>query len=325
MNRRFACLIGAAFGAALMAGPVLALDLALPVNARPTVERNTSPDLYAAPVGVFEAGEVPVLSVEGDVRRGAWRLGSPGLTPLQVIVPLRRQLVDAGFEILLDCASAACGGFDFRFATETLPGPNMYVNIRAFHFVTAVRKTDGAVQEVVTVLGSTSATSAYIQIIQAGALADRTTSVTAKAEVPVAAGEEAPPPDPASQRDLASALLNAGHAVLSDLDFDTGTTTLGQGPFASLQALADLLRDQPDLRLALVGHTDSVGGLQANINISRERAQSVRRRLIEVHSISAARLEAEAVGYLSPIATNRTEAGRTDNRRVEAVLLPAPN
>lgn len=324
MNRGFACLIAAAFGAALMAGPGLALDLALPVNARPTVERNTSPDLYAAPVGVFEDGQVPVLSVEGDVRRGAWRLGSPGLTPLQVIVPLRRQLVDAGFEILLDCASAACGGFDFRFATETLPGPNMYVNIRAFHFVTAVRKTDGAVQEVVTVLSSTSATSAYIQIIQAGALDNSPTRVTAKADVPVAVNT-ADASTVASQGDLASALLNAGHAVLSDLDFDTGTTTLGKGPFASLQALADLLRDQPDLRVALVGHTDSVGGLQANINISRERAQSVRRRLIEVHSISAARLEAEAVGYLSPIATNRTEAGRTDNRRVEAVLLPAPN
>jgi OmpA-OmpF porin, OOP family len=324
MTRRFACLIGAAFCAALMAGPVLALDLALPVNARPTVERNTSPDLYAAPIGVFEAGKVPVLSVEGDVRRGAWRLGSPGLTPLQVIVPLRRQLVDAGFEILLDCASAACGGFDFRFATETLPGPNMYVNIRAFHFVTAVRKTNGTVQEVVTVLSSTSATSAYIQIIQAGALAERTTSVTAKAEVPVPVGE-AGPSRPTAQGDLASALLNAGHAVLSDLDFDTGTTSLGQGPFASLQALAELMRDQPDLRLALVGHTDSVGGLQANINISRERAQSVRQRLIDVHSISPSRLEAEAVGYLSPIATNRTEAGRTDNRRVEAVLLPAPN
>ena len=323
MTRGIACLFGVALGAALMAGPGLALDLALPVNARSTVERNTSPDLYAAPVGVFEAGEVPALFVEGDVRRGAWRLGSPGLTPLQVIVPLRRQLVDAGFEILLDCASAACGGFDFRFATETLPGPNMYVNIRAFHFVTAARKVDGAVQEVVTVLSSTSATSAYIQIIQAGALAAQTTSVTAKAEVPVAAGD-AVVSGPENLGDLASALLNDGHAVLLDLDFDTGTTKLGSGPFASLQGLAELLRDQPDLRVALVGHTDSVGGLQANINISRERAQSVRQRLVDVHNIAAGRLEAEAVGYLSPIATNRTESGRNANRRVEVMLLPAP-
>ena len=323
MTRGLACLFGAAFGAALMAGPVLALDLALPVNARPTVERNTSPDLYAAPIGVFEAGEVPVLSVEGDVRRGAWRLGSPGLTPLQVIVPLRRQLVDAGFEILLDCASVACGGFDFRFATETLPGPNMYVNIRAFHFVTATRETGGAVQEVVTVLSSTSATSAYIQIIQAGALAARTTSVTAKAEVPVATGTAAAPVTE-NLGDLASALLNDGHAVLSDLDFDTGTTKLGLGPFASLHGLAELLRDQPDLRVVLVGHTDSVGGLQANVNISRERAQSVRQRLVDGHNISALRLEAEAVGYLSPIATNRTEEGRNANRRVEVMLLPTP-
>jgi outer membrane protein OmpA-like peptidoglycan-associated protein len=298
-----------------LATPVRAVELALPINARLTVERNTSPDLYAAPIGVFANDTVPVQSIEGDVRRGAWRLGSPGLTPLQVMAPLRKQLSDAGFEIVLDCASAACGGFDFRFATETLPGPNMYVNIRAFHFVTARRAVDGAPQEIVTVLTSTTATSAYVQIIQASLLDETPAQVESDPEVP--SGEI-----PVQPQGIEGSLRRAGHLVLSDLDFDSGTTQLGAGPFATLQGLAGFLQQNPQVRVALVGHTDTVGGLQANIAISRERAQSVRQRLIDAYDIAPGRLDAEAVGFLSPLTSNTTDAGRTTNRRVEVVLLP---
>ncbi len=170
-----AALIGCANAAA-------ALELSLPLNASQTAERNTAPDRYAAPISVFQNGAIATVEVEGDVRRTSWRLDSPGLTPLQVMRPLRAQLVAAGFEIVLDCASQTCGGFDFRFAIETLPGPNMYVNIRQFHFVTAVRKDAARVVEVVTVLASTTATSAYVQIIHAGALEDGGVAVAATAE-----------------------------------------------------------------------------------------------------------------------------------------------
>ena len=152
----------------MAAGPAGAVDFNLPATARQTVVRDTGPDIYDAPIGVFENGQVAMVTLEGAVQRAAWRLDSPGLTPFQVMRPLRAQLIAAGYEIALDCRDVVCGGFDFRFATETLPGPNMYVNIRAFQFVTGLRMVDGDLREAVTLLASTSATSAYVQIIRAG-------------------------------------------------------------------------------------------------------------------------------------------------------------
>jgi len=306
-------LIAVSLGGANAAAGV---ELSLPSNAALTAERNTSPDLYAAPVSAFSDGKVAQIEIEGDVRRASWRLDSPGLTPLQVMRPLRAQLVAAGFEVVLDCASQTCGGFDFRFATETLPGPSMYVNIRAFHFVTAVRPTATNPNGVITVLASASATSAYVQIIQAGTSSEGTVTVAATADLPVTTQGSVP-------QDMAGQLLSLGHMVLNDLDFDTGTSDLGKGPFASLDRLGAFLKAQPAIKVALVGHTDSVGGLDGNIALSRRRAQSVRSRLIEVYGVDAGRMDAQGMGYLAPVASNLNAAGRDANRRVEVVVLSA--
>ena len=298
----------------IFAGPALAADLQLPASARQTTQNTSEPDRFTAPLGAFQNGEMPTVTLEGTVRRAAWKIASPGLTPLQIIRPLRDQLEAQGYELALDCNSDACGGFDFRFAVETLPSPDMYVNIRAYHYLTALRGGEGAAQEVVTVLASTTATSAYVQIIKAGGRAGRQVAAPAKDDVQAA-------PVPVAQSDLGAALQQQGHVVLSDLDFDSGTTRLGPGPFATLTALAAFMTANPDLRVALVGHTDTVGSLEANIAVSRRRAQSVRDRLIKTHSIAANRLDAEGMGYLSPVASNLDAAGRDANRRVEAILL----
>jgi len=298
----------------LLAGPVQALDVTLPSTARQTVERNTAPDIYSAPVGVFENGQVPKITVEGSVARAAWRIDSPGLTPLQVMRPLREQLTSAGYDVVLDCDGRTCGGFDFRFATETLPGPNMYVNIRAYHMVTGIKGSIDAVQEVVTLLASSSAASAYVQIIHAGGAGTQGATVSTSALVPSARV-------PVPVGDFATQLRSNGYAVLANLDFATGSSDLGAGPFPSLNALADFLRADPAQRVALVGHTDTVGGLAPNIAISRARAQSVRQRLIADFGIAPGRLDAEGMGYLSPVTTNSDAVGRQENRRVEVVLL----
>ena len=307
-------MIRAAVALALLATPAAAFELRLPNTARLTVERNTGPDSYAAPVGVFSAGQVPLLPVEGRVRRAAWKLEAPGLTPLQVIRPLREQLKEAGFEVVLDCGAARCGGFDFRFAVETLPGPNMYVNIRAYRFVTALRKEGDETAEVVTLLASTSATSAYVQIIQAGDLSAGRAKVKTTERVPVNTNTLV-------TDDLSAQLVGQGHVVLNGLRFKTGSSDLGQGPFADLATLAEFLQAQPALRVALVGHTDSVGSLDGNIALSRRRAQSVRRRLIEAYGVDGGRMDAQGMGYLAPVASNLEEDGREKNRRVEVILL----
>ena len=96
---------------------------------------------------------------------------------------------------------------------------------------------------------------------------------------------------------------------------------LGKGPFASVQSLADFLLAHPDISVAVVGHTDSVGSQDINIALSRQRAAAVRQRLIDAYDVDPAQVQAEGMGYLAPVASNLTAEGRELNRRVEAVLL----
>lgn len=313
------------FALALMQSSAgFALDLNLPSNARETASENSALDDYFAPVGVFADGALPGVAVKGEVRRSAFRIATAGLTPLQVLEPLRLQLEAEGYEVILDCAAARCGGFDFRFATETLPAPAMHISLRNFHFLTGVIGPDDAPERVVTMLASTSPAAAHVQIIQAGALGDAPDQFTRTADLPQSAKVPVQRPEarPEAEEPAEPPTLPPERIVLVGLDFGRGAQALGEGPFDALAQLAEALNQNPDLIVALVGHTDNTGPLDVNISISRQRAAAVRQRLIDAYGISSRRVTAHGVGFLSPIADNATEAGRTANRRVEAVFLP---
>lgn len=298
--------------AVMLAGTAQAVELQLPVSARQLIARDTAQDRYFAPVAPFADGVLPTQMLEGSVARSAWRIDVAGLTPLQAITPLRDQLLGAGFRIVLDCAASVCGGYDFRFATEVLPAPNMYVNIRNYHVITAQRGADSA-PEVVTILASASSGASFVQIIQVGRRS-AANSIEAVTESPATTA-------PLPEGGIVESLFEDGHVVLAGLDFKSGTSDLGAGPFAVLKDLAEVLQLRPEMRVALVGHTDNVGGLDGNIELSRSRANAVRTRLIEFYDVAPSRLEAQGVGYLAPHTSNLTEAGREVNRRVDAVVL----
>jgi OmpA-OmpF porin, OOP family len=301
--------------------PAAAFEPELPIGARLTAERISELDSFEAPVAVFDGASVPVVTLEGRIIRRSWRVNSPGLTPLQVMVPVREQLVAQGYDLVFECAAKDCGGFDFRFSTEVLPGPNMYVNISRYRYLTALRGNRDAPREAVGVLSSTTADSAYVQIITADTDVDLDEVVPAQVQAPLDVPTDAPVDPETDTGAFEQKLVTQGHIILQDLDFATGTSDLGPGPFASLTELAAVLRARRDWRLALVGHTDVVGGLETNIAISRARARSVRDRLVSEHGVDGERLDAEGMGYLAPIASNLTEEGRALNRRVEAVLI----
>ena len=94
----------------------------------------------------------------------------------------------------------------------------------------------------------------------------------------------------------------------------------GKGVFGPVQ-LADYLRQNPNTKIILVGHSDAIGGLDGNIAISKQRAEAVRQRLISKYGIRKSRITAEGIAFLSPRANNQTPEGREQNRRVEAVVL----
>lgn len=302
-------------------GHALTLELPAPVIAEET--RSKVPGSYAVPIGPFAAGTVPVRTVEGAVDQRAFRLDAPDRTTLAVLAPLRDQVLAAGFEVVLDCEARVCGGFDFRYATEVLPEPDMHVDLGDFRFLSAMRG-----DEAVTILVSRSALSAYVQI----------TRVTAApvAEAPSPDTGTGAPPLPVIDLDVAvprgldgvlsadagigDALDAIGTAVLDDLVFASGAATLTEGDYASLAAVADWLAANPDGSVALVGHTDASGSLAANVALSERRAEAVAEVLVNRHGADRARITAEGVGFLAPRASNQTDEGRQKNRRVEVVV-----
>ena len=295
----------------LAASPAAAQDLALPSNAVEQYSASQAQGQYLLPTGPYAGTVLPTQSIDGPVTHQSWRITGAGLTTLQLIAPLQEQLMAQGFEILLSCDTQACGGFDFRFATEVLPPPLMYVDLGNFRFLSA--KRDDA-SEAVAILASRSSRAGFIQIITVGT-EPQTAQTTAQLR-------PARPQIPLG--DFGQTLEASGHFVLADLRFEIGSSTLSDGPFESLQRLAEYLSTNPDRTVALVGHTDAQGSLDGNIALSRRRAAAVLERLVSVHGVPRRQLEAQGMGYLSPLATNLTEEGRDANRRVEVIVTNTP-
>jgi OOP family OmpA-OmpF porin len=288
--------------------PAASLALDLPKTAKQLSDRATALGSYGLPLGPFENGSVPAQNAEGRIDRRSWRIDGGVATTLQLLAPLRAQLVADGYDIVFECREHDCGGFDFRFGTEVIPAPDMYVDLSDYRFLSARRGED----EVLSLLVSRSKASAYIQMIQVIPQGETRRQIETTAKVPVSA----------EASDLIGQLAQTGRVVLEDLDFPSGANDLQNDPYASLQALANYLSDNPDTRVLIVGHTDSVGSLSGNVALSKARAEAVRQRLISAYQVPPDRVQAEGVGFLAPRVSHLTEEGRTANRRVEAILLP---
>jgi OOP family OmpA-OmpF porin len=298
--------------------PVAAVELAMTSGTRLVSNRTSPLDSYRLPTGSFADDMVPNQLWEGRVERQSWRIDSSAITTLQLLDPLREQATKAGFRIIFECEAQACGGFDFRFATEVIPAPDMHVDIRDYRFVSAVSDDNKAL----SLLVSRSRTAGYIQVIHVDPERKRGLEIASGTNVPAPSEPDAKPESVASPTpDFGERLMAQGHLVLSDLDFVTGADSLSSGSYQSLQDLAAFLRARPRIVVGLVGHTDSVGELESNIKLSKRRAEAVRDRLIATYGIDPTRVQAEGMGFLAPIASNLTQPGREANRRVEAILL----
>ena len=292
----------------LCANPALALELEFPASADAVLEVSSPADSYAVPVGPWQNGAIDSQLSEGAVSQQVMQIPNASLTTLQIYAPLRSQLVDAGYEILFECVSEDCGGFDFRFGTRIAPEPKMHVNLGDFRFLSAV---DG--DESLSLMVSRTRDRGFVQVIHVGPIdpIDETFLITKEVEPEV---EQEP-------LDFSTLLETEGHSILDGLEFQVGSSSLTDNTPASLNELATYLTDNPERSVTIVGHTDAQGSLSANIALSKRRAQSVVDRLVSEFGISSARLSAEGMGYLAPISSNLTEEGRNLNRRVEVMLL----
>ena len=318
----------------LLVGPAAAaMELPVLDGATVTLSEMRAPADHRVATGPFD-GVLPGVTVEGRVARQVWRVEGSEATPLALLAPLREHLEADGWDIVFACEDRDCGGFEFRFEIETAPAPQMFVDLGAYRYL-AARKGEVWID----VVASRSGPMGYVQTTLVEPLPE--TKPDGEAAVPEeiqdveepsearaeVAGDETSEADillpaaPASRgTELTRDLVATGRAVLADLAFETGSTRLAGDAYPSLAELAAYLNANAEVTVAMVGHTDAEGGADANIALSRRRAESARSLLIERHGIAPGRVETRGLGYFAPLARNDTAAGREANRRVEVVV-----
>ncbi len=115
--------------------------------------------------------------------------------------------------------------------------------------------------------------------------------------------------------------LDTGKVTAHDIAFDTENATIKRGTYATLHHVGRTIESWPDLKVEIAGHTDSEGAANFNQALSEQRAQSVRSYLLDNFKIDSSRLVAVGYGEKKPIASNDTDKGRAQNRRVEFNVL----
>lgn len=110
-------------------------------------------------------------------------------------------------------------------------------------------------------------------------------------------------------------------SLASDVLFTSGSASLYPGGREKLRNFADVLNRYRRTTIQITGHTDSRGGEESNLDLSRRRAETVADELI-ADGVARARFTTRGVGESMPIATNDTPEGRAQNRRVEIVVSP---
>lgn len=308
----------------LVAGPVFsapALRLHFPGPSESTANYIKPLASFQLAIGPWQQGSIAMQPAEGNLEQSAWRIAVPQLSTLELAQSLRKQIAAAGYTLLFECETEACGGFDFRYGTTILPEPDMHVDLGDFRYLAAERS--GALgKEYLGLIISKSPQNGFVQLTRIGG--EPTPELTASTKTPQqpAAQADLALPAPQATVDLAKQLDLGQPQVLDDLVFASGSATLATGDYASLRSLADWLHANPEKSVMLVGHTDASGGLAANISLSKKRAESVRQVLLFGYDIPPAQIASNGVGPLAPRASDLTEDGRQKNRRVEVVLTP---
>jgi outer membrane protein OmpA-like peptidoglycan-associated protein len=121
----------------------------------------------------------------------------------------------------------------------------------------------------------------------------------------------------AAAKSLERSLAQDKHALVYGIYFKFNRADIRPVSEPILKEIAAILKNNPDWKLTIVGHTDNVGRDAANLDLSRRRAQSVKAALVERYAIDGNRLTTGGFGASQPQAKNDTPEGRARNRRVE--------
>jgi outer membrane protein OmpA-like peptidoglycan-associated protein len=121
--------------------------------------------------------------------------------------------------------------------------------------------------------------------------------------------------------DMRNKLITEGKLVSYGIYFDVNKDVVKPESYGTLKGIADVLKENPTVRVKIVGHTDSDGADASNLDLSKRRGASVKEELIKNFGIDASRLESDGMGESKPVAPNDTPSNKAKNRRVEFIKL----
>lgn len=252
--------------------------------------------LYSLVTAVNEKGQtdeevLQSVQVEGKVSRLAYE-NPKNRSAHEIYVNYREGLEKGGFNILFACADKECGP---SFATSR------------WSRVTGLRYV-GPDQRYIAAKATKDGQDVYVAIVIA--------KLRHQIEVVEVTQMEK---GLVSARIIGEGLMKDGRVVLEGIYFDTDKATIKAESKEALDAIAQFLKDNPQQNAFIVGHTDSTGGFDHNMTLSKARAESVVVAMTRTYGVEPKRLGSYGVGPLSPRKSNVNEGGRAENRRVEMV------
>jgi len=118
---------------------------------------------------------------------------------------------------------------------------------------------------------------------------------------------------------MSGSIKDTGRVAVYGIHFDTGKADLKPESEPALAEIVKMLKADAGLKIYVVGHTDNVGQFASNVKLSQDRSASVVNALVSKHGIAATRLTPFGCGPATPVASNKTDEGKSKNRRVELV------
>lgn len=248
-------------------------------------------DEFNFPIGAVTAGMPKMLHLEGKITRISYTFAKER-SSLEVYRNYESALKQAGFESMFTCSGDTCGTARFQMTSDWY---DLWYGNGYRQFSGKLVRPEGDIY--VSLLVGPGTTN--LDFIETKPMEGGLVKVNALA--------------------LKGDIGKTGHAAIYGVYFDTAKADIKPASAPALEEIAKLLQQDSQLKLYVVGHTDGVGELQMNMDLSRRRADAVVKALATTYSVVPGRLQAFGAGPLAPVASNKDEEGRAKNRRVELV------
>ncbi|MCE2571919.1 OmpA family protein [Motilimonas eburnea] len=252
---------------------------------------------------------IPTKRVEGKVTTLNYKIDKR-VGPYAVHKNYMDALVENDFQIIFECAAATCGKMLVRDnLQDTVFAKNHkadFYNMSTkshYYFFTAEKQTPQG--KIYTSMYSYQTSGKYEVDFVADIIEEKSVS---KADLNI------------DSDGLTKEIATKGSVSLYGIEFDFNKHTIKESSTAQLNEIAEFLKQQPNITLYVVGHTDNKGAFDYNQTLAQKRAAEVAKVLSQNYQIDASRLHPVGVGPVAPKAANDSDGNMQKNRRVELVL-----